>query len=92
MEELLWETAEEIDLRVAKQLRNIRKRRNISQEELSIRSGVSYGSIKRFESSGKISFLSLTKLAMALDCVGEISDLFCLVPYRDVTEVISENK
>ena len=41
LEALLWETAEEIDLRVAKQLRNIRKRRNISQEELSIRSGVS---------------------------------------------------
>ena len=91
MEELLWETAEEIDLRVAKQLRNIRKRRSISQEELSIQSGVSYGSIKRFESSGKISFLSLTKLAMALDCVGEISNLFCSVPYRDISEVILEN-
>ena len=30
-------------------------------------SGVSYGSVKRFEATGKISLLSLTKLAMALD-------------------------
>ena len=33
-------------------------------------SGVSYGSIKRFEGSGQISLLSLTKIAMALDTTG----------------------
>lgn len=91
MEGLLWETAEEINLRVAKQLRNIRKRKKISQEELSVQSGVSYGSIKRFETYGQISFVSLTKLAMALGCVSEISGLFSSVPYGDIAEVISEN-
>ena len=40
---LQWETAEEIDQELAYRVRNIRKRRKISQEELSRKSGVSYG-------------------------------------------------
>lgn len=91
MEDLRWETAEEMDLRVAKQLRTIRKRKKITQEELSARSGVSFGSVKRFEITGKISFLSLTKLALALDCSRDISNLFTAVPYADISEVIAEH-
>ena len=63
---LQWETAEEINLKLAKRVRTIRKRRKLSQELLSIKSGVSYGSIKRFENTGNISLLSLTKIAIAL--------------------------
>ena len=89
---LLWETAEEINENLAKRVRNIRRRRKISQEELSRRSGVSYGSIKRFESSGQISLLSLTKIAMALDCAEEIRGLFTDVPYQSIEEVIREKR
>lgn len=92
MEEYLWETAEEIDQRLAGRIRNIRKRRKISQEELSRLSGVSYGSVKRFEATGKISLLSLTKLAVALDCADEIRNMFTDIPYRSIEEVIHENK
>ena len=66
MEQLIWETAEELDQKLARRVRNIRKRRSISQEKLAQMSGVSYGSIKRFEASGQISLISLTKIAMAL--------------------------
>lgn len=59
MEALVWETAEELDMKLAQRVRNIRRRRKISQEELSRMSGVSYGSVKRFEATGKISLLSL---------------------------------
>ncbi len=54
MEALVWETAEELDMKLAQRVRNIRRRRKISQEELSRMSGVSYGSVKRFEATGKI--------------------------------------
>ena len=60
MEGFIWETAEELDLKLAQRVRNIRKRRSISQEKLASMSGVSYGSVKRFESTGQISLLSLT--------------------------------
>ena len=60
MEALIWETADELDQKLASRLRNIRKRRAISQQRLADMSGVSYGSIKRFEATGQISLLSLT--------------------------------
>lgn len=80
-----------MDEKLAQRVRRIRKRRSISQEELSRRSGVSYGSIKRFETSGKISLLSLTKIAIALDCADEIRQLFSEIPYKSIEEVINEN-
>ena len=91
MEALVWETAEELDMKLAQRVRDIR-RRKISQEELSRMSGVSYGSVKRFEATGKISLLSLTKLAMALDMADELRELFTQVPYRNIQEVIDERK
>ena len=92
MEQLIWETAEELDQKLAQRIRNIRKRRSISQEKLAVMSGVSYGSIKRFESSGQISLISLTKIAMALDIADELRNLFTQVPYKDIQEVINETK
>ena len=86
MEGFIWETAEELDLKLAQRIRNIRKRRSISQEKLASMSGVSYGSVKRFESTGQISLLSLTKIAMALDIADELRNIFSQVPYRDIKE------
>lgn len=87
-----WETAEEIDQQLAERVRRIRKRRKITQQELSRKSGVSYGSIKRFENTGMISLLSLTRIAIALGCTNEIKEMFTEVPYRNIEEVINENK
>ena len=92
MAEFIWETAEELDLKLAQRIRNIRKRRSISQEKLAFMSGVSYGSVKRFESTGQISLLSLTKLAIALDIADELRNIFSEVPYRDIQEVINETR
>ena len=64
----------------------------ISQEKLASLSGVSYGSIKRFEATGQISLISLTKIAMALDIADELRNIFTQVPYRDIQEVINERR
>jgi transcriptional regulator with XRE-family HTH domain len=92
MQRYVWETPEEINIDVAKNLRALRKRKGISQQELSRLSGVSYGSIKRFESTGNISFLSLTRLAAALDAIDQIKALFTNVAYQSIEEVINEQK
>lgn len=86
----IWETPEEMNLNLARRLKAIRKRKGWSQQELSGRSNVSFGSIKRFETSGQISLLSLTKLTVALGCDQEIRNLFTDVPYRDIEEVLRE--
>jgi len=41
-----------------------------TQTECATRSGVSFGSLKRFEKSGQISLDSLLKLAFVLECLG----------------------
>ena len=92
MEQFVWETAEELDQKLAKRIRNIRRRRSISQEKLAEMSGVSYGSIKRFETSGQISLISLTKIAIALDLADELRNLFTQAPYKDIQEVINERR
>ena len=63
-----------------KQLLSIRDRfkdRRLSigytQQTLSKKTGVSLGSIKRFESSGEISLKSLLKLSVTLECIDDFS-------------------
>lgn len=55
-------------------------------------SGVSFGSVKCFEATGKISLLSLTKIAVALDCADEIRNMFQEVPYKNIEVVIREGR
>ena len=92
MEQFIWETPEELDQKLAQRVRKIRKRRSITQEKLASISGVSYGSIKRFETTGQISLLSLTKIAIALDLADEPRNIFTQVPYKDIQEVINETR
>ena len=49
---------------------------NISQRELAERSGVSLGSVKRFESSGLVSLSSLLEIALVLGCLNDFDCLF----------------
>ena len=40
------------------------------------RSGVSFGSIRRFEEKGDISLCSLVKIGHAMDCLQDFNELF----------------
>ena len=48
---------------------------NLTQDGLSKRSGVTLGSLKRFESSGQISLESLLKLAFILECLDDFVNI-----------------
>ena len=80
-------TPVEINMGIAKRVRALRKRRKISQAKMSELSGVSLGSLKRFESTGEISLLSLTKIAIALGVQSELKGLFADVPFFTIEEV-----
>ena len=54
--------------------RQRRKALGYTQPELASRSGVSLGSLKRFERFGQISLESLLKLALVLECLGEFGE------------------
>lgn len=85
----LRKTPPEIERQIAERIRGIRKRRKISQRRLSELSGVSLGSLKRFEQSGEISLLSLIKIAIALDISEELERLFADVPPLSIEEIIN---
>ena len=84
-------TPKEIDRMIAQRIRDIRRRRKISQQRLSEKSGVSLGSVKRFERTGEISLISLTKIAVALELSDELEQLFAEAPYLSIEEIINEN-
>jgi len=48
---------------------------NLTQDGLASRSGVSLGSLKRFETSGNISLESLLKLSLVLKCLDDFKDI-----------------
>ncbi len=86
---LYQKTWTEINTELADRMVRLRKRKKISQKELAVRSGVSLGSVKRFEQSGEISLQSFTKLAIALEVEGELETLFSEVPFGSIEEVIN---
>lgn len=90
MQNLFQQTPGEINKGIAERLVKIRKRRKISQKDLSVKSGVSLGSLKRFEQTGDISLISLTKLAIALDLENELESLFSNMPLLSIEEAFDE--
>ncbi len=80
------EIAKEVGARVKVK----RKKRKLTQVELSERAGLSLASLKRFEQTGEISFVSLIKIAMVLDELEEFDELFARKEYQSIQEVIDE--
>ena len=74
----------EINNDIAQKIVRLRKRKKITQKQLAARSGVSLGSLKRFEQIGEISLQSLTKIAIALDVENELEGLFDNVPFASI--------
>jgi transcriptional regulator with XRE-family HTH domain len=69
-------TAPQLSQHIAGKVRTARLRRVWTQSELAERSGMSLSSLRRFERTGQISFLSLVRVAIALDAVDGLAELF----------------
>ncbi|MCC9018291.1 MULTISPECIES: helix-turn-helix domain-containing protein [Flavobacterium] len=69
-------TPSQVQSELAEQFRKFRKSKKIAQSELANKSGVSLGSIKRFEQTGQISLESLLKLAHLFDRLEDFNSIF----------------
>jgi len=69
-------TPQEMQKAIALQLRSLRLELNLSQKTLSEKSGVSYGTLKKFEHTGQISLESLLKLSLVLGRMDDFKALF----------------
>lgn len=82
-------TPKEIQLEIANNIKKRRKELKLTQEEFAKKTGVSFGSIKRFENTGEISLFSLVKIATILDCQDELLQLFTQKQYNSIEEIIN---
>ena len=89
---MILETPYEMAMDAAKRFRRVRTSKKVTVKELSERSGVPYSTIRRFESTGEISFLSLIKMTSALGEDQEITGLFADTVPQSIEEVIRGNR
>jgi transcriptional regulator with XRE-family HTH domain len=79
----------DIKKNLALRARTRRREGKISQAEMASRSGVSLGSIKRFEGTGEISLASLLRIAAVLRYETDFDRLFERKNYQSLDEVIN---
>ena len=75
---------------LANKVRQLRLAMNLSQQSLADGSGVSLGTLKRFESKHEISLKHLLMLAVTLQASEEFMALFPNPPYQSLDDLIKE--
>ena len=82
-------TPNDIAKELVGKIKQHRKKLKISQAQLATKSGVSLGSIKRFESKYEISLNSFIKILIALNLEQDLENLFTQKDYNSIDEVIN---
>jgi len=80
-------TIKDVEEQLASRLRALRLAANWKQTTLAERSGVSLGSLRRFETTGQISLQNLLRLAWALGRLEELAGLFEPPEVRSIREL-----
>ncbi len=81
-------TPNDIAKELIEKIKQHRKKLKISQAQLASKSGVSLGSIKRFESKYEISLNSFIKILIALNLEQDLENIFTQKSYNSIDEVI----
>ena len=69
-------TPAEMERLLADRLKNLRLQAGYKRTTLAEKSGVTVSSLKRFETTGQVSFKNLLRLAHALERLPEFTELF----------------
>ena len=83
-----FDIAKEISLKAKER----RLELNYTQNYIAKTSGVSLGSVKRFENTGEISLKNLLKIAEILNATDNFFLLFANKNYQSLDEIINSNK
>ena len=75
----------DVRLDLAHKHKKLRKQKGLSQSDLAERSGVSLGSLKRFETKGQVSLESLLELVFILGRLSDFENV--LKPNQDLKHV-----
>lgn len=80
-------TESELAREIAGRIRAVRVTRGLTQAALSERSGISLGSYRRFEQTGRIEFVSLIRIAQVLHMDEDFESLFHRPPVQSLDEL-----
>ncbi|MEM6797790.1 MAG: helix-turn-helix transcriptional regulator [Acidobacteriota bacterium] len=80
-------TPEEIAQQLAGKVRALRLHQGLKQSTLAARSGVSLGSLKRFESTGQGSLKNLLRIVLALGRLDDFIPILEAPPARSIDEL-----
>lgn len=72
----IFKQPHEVMLEISSREKKLRKKQKITQAELAKKTGVSLGSLKRFEQTGEISLSALLKIARFLDVLNDFDLIF----------------
>lgn len=78
---------------IAENIREHRLQRNLTQQELSSRSGVPLSTLRKFEQQGVLSLESLLKILMVLGLLDDVVKATKMeeIPFTSIDEVIALN-
>ncbi len=86
-EPIILRTVPEISNALARRARELRLLKGYKRQTIAERADISPASLKRFETTGKISLESLLKLANALGRLGEFDGLLKLPKAKTIDEL-----
>ncbi len=78
-------------MKIASRVKSRRLELSLTQSGLAQRGGISLATYRRFETTGEISFSGLLRVAMAIDCLDEFSQLFTRKKYNSLDDVINDS-
>lgn len=90
MKFFILKTPYEVSIKIAEKAKAARKYMKLTQQQLSDKSGVSLGSLKRFKRTGEIFLSSLLKIALVLDSLKEFERLFDKPEYTSIEEILND--
>lgn len=88
LDKWMGQNADEIGRRIADDFRKRRIERGITRDQIALKAGVAPANVKRFEQKGLISLQNLIKLAMAMDYLHEVRDIFAAPKYSTMDELL----
>ncbi|OFY97142.1 MAG: hypothetical protein A3K10_11560 [Bacteroidetes bacterium RIFCSPLOWO2_12_FULL_31_6] len=75
---------------IATKVKALRKEKSLSQYDLAKKSGVSIGSLRRFEQTGQVSLASLLKILNVLDRLNELETILALNNDKNIDRLFSD--
>ncbi len=81
-------SSEDVALELALRVQSSRLAQSLTQEGLARRSGVSFGTLKKFERTGRIALVSFVRLVIALDDEAALEGLLLEKKFSSLEEVL----